>query len=394
MKLNDNKLFLLSLLGMLTALATVVNNMFSPSMPAMAAALNCDKSTIQLCLTASMAGLALGQLVIGPLSDRYGRRLPLLWSMLLYVLASVLLLLVKGIEPIIGLRLLQGLGAGGGVVISRSIATDMSSGSRLMKMLATINVINGVMPIITPMLGGVLTEQAGYAGPLAGMLVVGLVLGTGCWFLGETLDLNLRKHTSVAATLALFGRVPRNREYLYTILHQGGALAVLFGNIAATPFILQYYGYGPERIGLALGINGIFTAVGAGSAPALGDALRGIKVTSAGLLVLAVAQFAVLWLDLGLWPYEVLVCLMLVFVGITLTSSSSHAMETARSEAGTASALLGAVGFVVGAVVAPLMGLGNLLHSAAVCYLCAAIVAAVCALGVISAHKRTEKQNF
>ena len=391
MRVNDNKLLLLSLLGMLTAMAPVVNNMFSPCMPVLARAMSCDTATVQLCLTASMLGLALGQIVIGPLSDRYGRRGPLLWSMALFVVTSVALLLVNGIEPIIGLRLLQGLGAGGGVVISRSIATDMSSGSQLMKMLAAINVINGIMPIVTPMLGGFLTQQAGYAGPLAGMLVVGVVLTLGCWFLNETLTADRRTHMSVKDTISLFGRVASNREYLFTIFHQGGALAVLFGNIAATPFIVQKYGLGPESIGLALGINGIFTAIGAGCAPMLGDSLRGIKITAVGLLVLAVAQFAVLWLDLGLWPYEVLVCMMLVFVGVTLTSSSSHAMDCAREQAGTASALLGAVGFVVGAVVAPLMGLGNLLHSAAVCYLCAAVMAALCALSVAQAHKRTEK---
>ncbi|MBR1804736.1 MAG: Bcr/CflA family efflux MFS transporter [Muribaculaceae bacterium] len=390
MKLNDNKLFLLSLLGMLTALAPVVNNMFSPCMPVLAQTLNCDTAMVQLCLTASMVGLALGQVLIGPLSDRYGRRAPLLWSMVLYVVASALLLVAGGIELVIGLRLLQGLGAGGGVVISRSIATDMSSGARLMKMLATINVINGIMPIVTPMLGGFLTQHAGYSGPFAGMQVVGVLLTLGCWFLSETLAAESRSSTSLAATLALFGRVTSNREYLYTILHQGGALAVLFGNIAATPFILQNYGYGPESIGMALGINGIFTAVGAGCAPMLGDSLRGIKVTASGLLVLAAAQFVVLWMDMGLWPYEVLVCLMLVFVGVTLTSSSSHAMDCARDQAGTASALLGAVGFVVGAVVAPLMGLGNLLHSAAVCYLCAAVLAAASAVGVMNVHKRTE----
>lgn len=383
-QLNDHQLFVVALLGLLAALATVVNNMFSPAMPVLSQILGCEISEVQLCLTASMGGLALGQVVVGPMSDYFGRRRPLLWSMALFLVSTLCIMLISGLSLkwMIFLRLLQGLGAGGGVVISRSIATDMSSGNQLLKMLALINVINGIMPIVTPLLGGYLTSQFGYEGTFGGMLVVGVVLAVGCLFLGETLSVTQRNRSSIKSTMALFGRVLSNREFLFTILHQGGALAVLFGNIAATPFIVQHYGYGPDRIGLLLGMNGIFTALGAGFAPALGDAIKGIKITAAGLVPLSLILCVLLWMDLGLWPYEVLVCMMLVFVGFTLTSSSSHAMECARNEAGTASALLGAVGFIVGGVVAPLMGLGNLLHSTAVCYVCAALVAAICLVGI------------
>lgn len=368
-----NSIFLLALLGLLTALAPVINNMLSPAMPLLATAMNTDVAMLQLCLTASMIGLALGQLVIGPLSDRLGRRLPLVCSMVLYVLASLALLLVPSIQTVIALRLLQGLSAGGGIVISRSIATDVSSGNRLFKMLAAINVINGLMPIFTPVLGGYMVAVAGHDGPFVAMAVMGVVLLVGCLLLRETLDEDKRSRVGFAETMTLFSRVLRNREFVLTILHQGGMLAILFGNIAATPFILQHYGYGPETIGVALGVNGIFTAIGAGMAPSLGSSLRGIKVSAVGLIVLAIIQVAALWFDLGLWPYEVLVSLMLLMVGITLTSSSTFAMECAREQAGTASALLGAVGFVSGALVAPLVGLGDVLTSTAMIYLIAAL---------------------
>ena len=381
-KTSYNKFFLLGLLGMLTALATVVNNIFSPAMPALTAAMGCDAATTQLCLTAGMAGLAAGQLIVGPLSDRLGRRMMLLCSMVGYVIASLAMLFAHSIALIIALRLLQGLSAGGGIVISRSVATDLSSGNRLLKMLAAINVINGLMPIVAPVLGGYVVAAAGYKGAFGVMSAVGVVLLLACFCLKETLHAHDSSRITLSHTLSSFVRVMRNRNFMLTILHQGGELAILFGNIAATPFILQYYGYGPETIGVALGINGVFTAIGAGVAPALGGSLRGMRVSACGLAALAVIQALVLWTDTGIWVYESLVCLMLLMVGITLTSSSTHAMDCARDNAGTASALLGAVGFVAGAVAAPLIGLGSVLHSTAIVYAVAAAVALLSLAGL------------
>ena len=173
------KLYLLSVLGLLTALATVINNMFSPAMPAMAAAYGCEQASVQLGLTAAMLGLALGQLVIGPWSDRSGRRRPLLWSLALLVIASAACALAPGIATFVALRFVQGLAASGGIVIARSVATDISRGNELIKTLAFINVFNGLAPIVTPMLGGALTTSMGWQGPMMGMLVVAVVLLSG-----------------------------------------------------------------------------------------------------------------------------------------------------------------------------------------------------------------------
>ncbi len=385
-----NRYLLLALLGMLTALATVVNNLFSPVMPMLAESLSCDKSLVQLCLTASLLGLATGHIVIGPLSDRLGRRRPLLWSMSTYVVVSAALLLLPGINLMIALRFVQGAAAGGGIVISRSVAADMAVGNKLMKMLAAINVINGLMPIVTPVLGGTLAEGFGASGPFWGMFVVGLLLLCGCWFLGESLSSERRSATGWLTTMRLFDRVARNGEFMATIFHQAGALVVLFANIAFTPFLLNRAGYSSGTIGLALGINGVFTAIGAGFAPAIGSARRGILVSAVGLMILGLMQALLLWSDAGLWPYEVVTCLMLVMVGVTLTSSSSHAMELARDVAGTASAVLGAVGFFVAAVVPPLTTAGDMLYNTALVYLAGATMAMLFALLQRHAHKRNQ----
>ena len=375
-----NRNFLLALLGLLATLATVVNNLFSPAMPSLAEALACEPATVQLCLTASLLGLALGHVVIGPLSDRLGRRQPLLWSMLTFVVVSAMLVALPPVRLMIALRLVQGAAAGGAIVISRSIAADMATGGRLMRMLAVINVVNGIMPIVTPMLGGALTGTVGASGAFWAMLVAGVLLTASCWHLHETLPAERRSIAGWQHTLGLFGQVVRNRECMYTILHQAGALVVLFANIAFTPFLLISAGYGPEAIGMALGCNGIFTALGAGFAPAIGDARRGILVSAVGLMALAPVQAVLLWCGTGVWPYEVVTCLMLLLVGVTLTSSSSHAMDLARGVAGTASAVLGAAGFVVAAVVPPLTATGNMRHTTALIFLAGPAMALIFAL--------------
>lgn len=368
------RLYLLSVLGTLTALASVVNNMFSPAMPDLVNAFGIEATTAQLGLTTSLLGLALGQVIVGPLTDRLGRRRPLVLSMLLLALSSLASLLAPSMPVLLTLRVLQGLAAGGGIVIARSMASDMNQGNALIKTLAFINVFNGLFPIITPMLGGALTQSMGWQGPMAGTLTVALLLCVACAWVPESLPESRRANSNIVATLSLFNNVLRNRRCIFTILHQGAALAVLFGNIALTPFLVTHYGYTPQAIGYALGMNGIFTALGAGSAAAMGSGERGMRITSAGLLAGGAAMVVVLLGGMPFWAYEVVISVMLFFVGVTLTSSSGHAMDSARAQAGTASALLGAIGFIVGAVVAPLMGLGNLLTSAAIVYATAALL--------------------
>ncbi len=384
------KIYLLSVLGLLTALAPVINNMFSPAMPALAAAYGCEQASVQLGLTAAMLGLALGQLVIGPWSDRSGRRRPLLWSLALLVIASATCALAPNIATFVVLRVVQGLAAGGGIVIARSVATDISRGNELIKTLAFINVFNGLAPIVTPMVGGALTTSMGWQGPMIGMLVVAVVLLVACFWVHESLPVERRVSHDLRTTLLLYKEVFANRPCIHTILHQGAALAVLFGNIAATPFLVTHYGYAPSVIGYALGANGIFTALGAGAAAAMGSGERGMRITSAGLLSASIAMAVALVGDLGFWPYEICISVMLFFVGVTLTSSSGYAMESARNQAGTASALLGAAGFVAGAIVAPLMGLGNMLVSAAVVYVVSAVLTQVfCRLALTSSHPQS-----
>ena len=385
--MKNNKLFLLSLLGLLTGLAPVINNMFAPAMPSMATALAVDKTSIEFGLTASLIGLALGQIVLGPMSDRYGRRRVLLASLLSFVVFSVLLIWCPSPRGLALLRLLQGVAAGGGIVISRSIAADVARDRKLMQMLAVINVINGILPIVTPMLGSSLVSTWAWQGVFVAMAAIGVILLLGCFAFDESLPREMRKPRGWRMTVSNFGKVLGNGRFMATVIHQGGALGVLFANIAVTPFLVRYYGLDDSYTGWLLALNGICTAVGAGLAAALQSARHGVGVTGAGLAVMSIP---VLWVLVGhhsLWVYEAVICTMLVLVGITLTSSSSLAMDLAHEQAGTASAVLGAVGFIAGAIVAPLVSLGDMIGPTSITLLVSCLIAAIAGLRALARSK-------
>ena len=372
-----NKIVLLAMLGVLTAFATIINNMYLPALPKLVEFFGATITQVQLGLTAGMVGLTIGSLVIGPLSDRLGRRGPLLVSMLVFTLASVGIIYAPGINAFVALRFLQGFAGGGGVVIARSIATDNYREHALLVALAVINVINGIAPIVMPIVGGSIVEAANWQGIFAFMAVVGLVMLVACALMREALPEAARNKGGVMDVCRQFVKVLGNKEYVCYIVHQGAAQMLLFGNIASSSYIVQErYGFSPIAYSLTLGVNGLFIAIGAGAAGALKSSLRGVMVSSWGMIVFALLELALVQFDLNFWAYEGVLCVMLAFMGITLTSSSSLAMESERLYAGTASALLGTLGFLAGSVVSPLVGIGtDMLLTTAVIFVLGAALA-------------------
>lgn len=347
--------FLIAVLGLLAALAPVVNNMFSPAVPALASGIGVGAGAVQAGLSLAMIGLAVGQLAFGPLSDRLGRRGPLLVAMAMFVLSSAALLFVDSIAMLYSLRFVQGVGAAGAIVISRSMAADSFTDHRLLKAIAVINIINGLAPIVTPLAGGALVECIGWKGVFVGMLVVGLVMFMLCAPLRESLppERRTRRGDLIWAPLRY---VLGTRSYSTMLLHQALALALLFGNIAASSSIVMgKYGLTAAACGTSLAVNGIFVAIGAFAAIRFRRPLTGIRVCCIGMVAMSVATGLMLVCDCGFYAYEAALCLMLGFMGITLTTSTTLALEAVRDHAGTGSALFGAAGFVVGAVVSPLV---------------------------------------
>lgn len=371
---------MLVLLGMLSAFGPFVTDMYLPSLPAMGDYFSTSSSMVQLGLTTSMIGLAVGQVFFGPLSDRYGRRMPLLVAMWLFIASTICCLFSTSIEMFVAFRLIQGVAGAGGIVISRSVATDRYSGRELAKMLAVIGAINGVAPVAAPIVGGVLTESIGWQGIFAVLLGLGVILLGGCYCFRESLPKEQRLASKWNDTFRSFKVVLQDRQYVFYVLQMAFAQGVLFSYIASSPFILQqHYGFSAFTFSLCFAVN----AVAIGVAAALSVKFRRpVSCTLAGcigMLVAAVGECVALMMGCGFWVYELLLLVLLFMMGLTFTSTTTLAMERQRENAGTASALLGAVCFAFGGIVSPLVGIGNILTSTGIIF----VISALCSLGCI-----------
>lgn len=390
--MKNYKIFILILLGMLTAFGPFVTDMYVPSLPSMMKYFSTGEAMVQLGLTTSMLGLAIGQLIFGPMSDKYGRRKPLLFSLLLYLISSFAIIFSNSIEMFVTLRFLQGLAGAGGIVISRSVATDMFQGRELLKMLAIIGAINGIAPIAAPIIGGTMVESSGWRGIFIVLLAIGVVLMAGSIFMKESLPTEKRSKSGLWSAFVNYRNVIANRRFLLFVFQQGAAMAILFGNIASSPFIVQeHYGYSPLVYSLSFAVNGIMVGIGSAVSVKFRNPMNCVRTSCFGMLVCSIIEGIVLYLDLGFWAYEAALCLLIVFMGLTFTASTTLALESERKNAGTASAVFGAVGFIAGGIVSPLVGIGNMLHSTAIVFICGAALSTVFFLIIrrISRNKQT-----
>ena len=377
---DNSKLFILILLGMLTAFGPFVTDMYLPSLPVMGEYFNTSSSMVQLGLTTSMIGLAVGQIFFGPLSDRYGRRIPLQVAMWLFIVSTVCCLFAQNIQQFVAFRLIQGIAGAGGIVIARSIATDKFSGRDLAKMLAIIGAINGIAPVVAPIIGGVFTEAIGWQGIFGILLVLGVLLLAGCIRFRESLPKENRLATKWADTFHSFKVVLKNKQFVCYVLQLAFAQGVLFAYIASSPFIIQqHYGYSPFAFSVCFSINAIAIGGAAAFSVKFRRPANGTLIGCMGMLIFSLLECAALALGCSFWIYELLLLAVLFMMGMTFTTSTALAMECERDNAGTASALLGAVCFSFGGIVSPLVGIGNILVSTGVIF----VICSLCSLSSI-----------
>lgn len=345
---------------------------------------------VQLGLTTSMIGLATGQIFFGPLSDRYGRRLPLLVAMWLFILSTICCMLSRDIHQFVAFRLIQGIAGAGGIVISRSIATDKFSGRDLATTLAIIGGINGVAPVAAPIIGGVFTDLIGWQGIFAILLVLGILLLAACTYFNESLPVEKRQTSTWGDTFGSFKVVLRNRRYVFYVLQLAFAQGILFANIASSPFIIQqHYGFSPLAFSLCFSFNGIAIGVAAALSIKFHQLENGTLAGCIGMLIFAIVECIALWLNCNFWIYESILIVLLFTMGLTFTSSTTLAMQSERANSGTASALLGAVCFASGGIVSPLVGLGNILHSTGIIFVISAVLSLTCILFAMRMKKVT-----
>ncbi len=370
-----NKKTLVFILGNLTAFGPFITDFYLPCLPELTAYFGASASLIQVSLTAGMLGLAAGQLLIGPVTDKYGRRRPLLWCLLLFVLATVACMLCTDIGPFIVFRLLQGLTGAAGLVISKVIIADSFTGRDVARYFAILAAVQGVAPIVAPVIGGVAFSLSDWQGTFAvlGVWAAGLLLL--CRRLRETLREEERLRVPVLATFRCYLPVVTNGRYLVMNLLQSFSSAALIAYISASPFIFQqHFGLSPLAYSLCFAGNALGLVAGSSLVMKIRRLPSATPWCAVGLPVMGLLASLALWLG---WPFalfEIVLLPMLFCVGMLTPIGITLALNSVTEHRGIASALLGAVPFLLGGLVAPLTGLGDMIRSTtALILLCSAV---------------------
>ncbi|WP_332759810.1 Bcr/CflA family multidrug efflux MFS transporter [Streptomyces sp. MT206] len=355
-------------LGGLTALPPLSMDMYLPALPEVTTALHSPAATIQLTLTACLAGMALGQLVIGPMSDKWGRRGPLLAGMVVYVLATALCALAPTAGTLIAFRLLQGLAGAAAIVIARAVVRDLYDGVEMARFFSTLMLISGTAPIIAPLIGGQVLRFADWRGVFAVLTVVGLALTLLVWRgLGETLPAERRQTGGVGAALRTMRGLLADRVFAGYMLAGGFGFAVLFSYISASPFVVQeIYGASPQAFSLLFGLNSVgLIAVGQINGKLLVGRVSLDKALASGLGTITLASVALLLIstgvfgEVGLVPIAAALFVLMSAMGLVLPNTNAQALMRTPHAAGSASALLGTSSFLVGAIASPLVGIAG-----------------------------------
>ena len=370
----NSKLFLVLLLGVLSAFGPFVVDLYLPSLPQLASFFETSASMTQLTLTTAMIGLAVGQLLLGPLSDKFGRKIPLIISLVIYIISTVLIVYAPNIESMIVLRVIQGLSSAGSVVISRAVATDLYRGREMTRFFGLLMTINGIAPIISPILGSLLLEYISWKGVFVFLALIGVIVLLFCFRLKESLSIENRLQGSIFATFSTFGVIIKNRLFMSYVGIESFLLGAMFAYIAASPFILQsFYGLSAFIFSLCFGANGAALVIGAN----IGGKLLNRQALAIGVLAFVVAALytiAVLIIQPHWLFVEIGFFAMLLLMGITFPAISTLAMESERQYAGSASALLGFAPFFLGGIVSPLVGIGNIFYSTALVILACGVL--------------------
>jgi DHA1 family bicyclomycin/chloramphenicol resistance-like MFS transporter len=376
---KNSKSYLLVTLSAMTAFAPLVTDMYLPALPALSNYFNASASMVQITVSTSMLGIAAGQLFFGPISDKMGRRRPLLASFILYLLATAGCFLSTSIVMLIAFRLLQGLGAAGSIVLARSVAADLFSGKDLLKFLALIAAVQGVAPVAAPVAGGALLLLTDWKGIFVALGLLGVLVMIASLRLRESLPLHKRIKTPLVSTFGFFAPVLKNRLFMLYIALLSFSMAVMFVYIASSPFIFQeHYGVSPMAYGLLFALNAVALTIGNLLSAKLKDPHTTLRYSLAGLFCFSLATSVALLLDAGIYACCVSLFFALFFAGATFPVSTNLALELEQRFKGTASAVLGATTFLVGGAVMPLAGIGNILFpTAAAMTICASLAGVI-----------------
>lgn len=361
---STSRLWMIIVLGALSAFGPFSLDMYLPALPSLADTMHTTTSLTQLSLTSCLIGLSVGQLLAGPFSDVRGRRIPLLIGMVVYGISSLLCAFSTSIEMLIILRFIQGVAGSAGIVVSRAIVRDMYSGSELTKFFSMLMLVNGAAPILSPIVGGQLLQVTSWRGVFIVLAAIGIVMLLSVLFgLPETLKPDKRSGGGTKNTLKTFGVLLKDRKFMGLALSSGFISAAMFAYISGSPFVLQkIYGVSPQMFSLIFAMNGLGIIIAGQITGRLAGRVSEKKLLVTGITLATIGGMSLLILLTAKAPLAAILPPLFIVVscvGIVGTASSSLALQDYGHAAGSASALLGLLSYIFGGIVSPLVGIGG-----------------------------------
>jgi DHA1 family bicyclomycin/chloramphenicol resistance-like MFS transporter len=350
-------------LGLLSAIGPFAIDMYLPALPSIGQSLNASTGAVQASLMAFFVSLGIGQLLYGPISDMVGRKPPLYFGLLLFAVCSIGCALAPDIHTLIVLRFLQGLGASAGMVIPRAVVRDLHTGNEAARLMSLLMLVFSISPILAPLAGSFLIEWSGWRSVFWAVTVaalMALVLLTTSQ--PETRPPAQRVGSTVRGALKAYGLLLRDRHFLGLVFIGAFGISSFFAYLANSSFVLiNHYGLTPREYSIAFAANAAaFIGVSqfTGRLSMRFGLVPLVKVAVSGYAFVMAALFALSWL--GIDRLDVMLVMLFIgygFLGLVVPATSVLALEEHGSIAGTASALMGTLQFVTGALIMAFVGL-------------------------------------
>jgi MFS transporter, DHA1 family, multidrug resistance protein len=356
---------LIASLGGLWTIGPFATDLYLPSLPTISADLGASQQAVALTVTTFLVGLALGQMLAGPLSDTYGRRRPLLVGLGVFTVAALVCALAPSAEILIVVRLVQGLAGASGMAIANAVVTDYARGRQAARLLSRLALVGGLAPIVAPLIGAQLLQLMSWRGLFIVLTGIGLGLIALVWFgLSESLPRERRSATGFGPPLRAFRMLSRDFGFMGYTLTGSLAFMAFFAYLAGSSFIyLELYGVSPTTFSLLFAVN----AVGMLSANQLNHRLLARfsprQLLGAGLIVNALASVAVLVVlalgGIAVWALAIPLFVIIASLGVVFPDSTALALSLHPDVAGSASAYFGTLRLGLGALATPLIGVGG-----------------------------------
>lgn len=362
---RERRGLLLFILGALSAIGPLSIDMYLPALPSIAHEMTTGPAQVQLTLTACLIGVSVGQIVSGPLSDSYGRRLPLLVGVGGYAIASLLCAFAPSVTALVVLRLLQGILGGAALVIVRAVVRDLYEGAAIARIFATLMLVSGLAPILAPIAGAQLLEFTTWRGVFVALALAGLLLlMMAVPGVRETLPAGERSKGGLGNTFRTFGALLKDRAFMAPALASSLTFAGMFAYISGSTFVIQdVYHASAQQYSLIFAVNALGLTVAAQIGGRLAGrvgpgrlVLIGLVISTAGAVLLTAAALA----GAGLWWIVAALFVIMSGAGLVMPGGGAMSLSSQPAQvAGSASALLGVMQFALGAASAPLVGLAG-----------------------------------